>query len=239
MTISVILATYNERENLPEMVKRIHEQMDPVAARSSWGGRVEIIVVDDDSPDKTWELAQSMLDPAIKVVRRQDRGLASAIFRGIMESTGEIICWWDCDMLMCPETAKSMIPLLKDYDIVIGSRYAEGGGDHREASRVIPSIMINSLASLILGHGIRDYDSGFVIFRRDVLNTVLPMPEGYGEYFIEFMYSAAKRGLRIHEHPYVLTDRTRGTSKSVTSTLSFIMTGIKYGIRIFIALFRG
>ena len=225
MTVSVIIATFNERENIEEMIKRIRANIE----------QAEIIVVDDNSPDKTWEIAQSL---DVKVIRRNDKGLASAILRGIIESTGDIICWWDADMLMCPKIAKNMIPLLKDYDIIIGSRYVLGGRDDRALSRVIPSILVNTLANTVLGYGIKDYDSGFIVMRKTALDTVLPIPIGFGEYFIEFIYSAAKRGLHIFEYPYILTDRATGTSKSTTSPHSFIKTGLQYCIRIFTAVAR-
>lgn len=229
MTISVILATYNERENIAEMIQKIHETL---------GDTTEIIVVDDNSPDKTGDIVQSLGDPSVKVIKRKTRGLASAILRGIVESRGDIICWWDADMIMCPRVAAEMIPLLKDNHIIVGSRYVPGGGDTRGLSRTIPSIAINKFAGIILRHGIKDYDSGFVVFRREVINTVLPIPTGYGEYFIEFIYMAAKKGLKIHEHPYVLTDRTKGTSKSTTSIPGFLITGFQYGSRVIISLFR-
>ena len=227
--VSVILATYNERESIGEMVRRIHEHISPV----------EIIVVDDDSPDRTWEVAGALGDPLVRVVRRIGvKGLASALLRGILESKGEIVCWWDADMPMCPETAPGMIRLLGECDIVIGSRYAPGGADLRGPARVWTSRALNGLARAVLGHGIRDYDSGFIVLRRSVLDRVLPVPTGFGEYFIEFMYTAAKRGLVIREFPYSLTERTEGASKGSPHLPGFLGIGFRYGVRIFVARFR-
>jgi dolichol-phosphate mannosyltransferase len=228
--VSVILATYNERDAVPEMIRRIHEHIR---------NPVEIVVVDDDSPDRTWEVAQALGDPSVKVVKRTGvKGLASALLRGILESRGGIICWWDADMLMCPEIAPKMIQILGECDIVIGSRYVPGGRDLREPARVWTSRALNGLAQAVLGHGIRDYDSGFIVLRRRVLNRVLPVPTGFGEYFMEFMYTAAERGLCIHEYPYSLTDRFQGTSKASPDLFRFLATGMRYGIRIFVARFR-
>jgi dolichol-phosphate mannosyltransferase len=228
--VSVILATYNEREILPEMVRLIHAHIrDPV----------EIVVVDDDSPDRTWEAAGNLGDPSVRVIRRVGaRGLASALLRGILESRGGIVCWWDADMLMCPEIAPEMIRLLGDQDIVIGSRYAPGGKDARGRARVWTSRALNGLAHLVLGHGIRDYDSGFIVLQRRVFDRVLPVPTGFGEYFMEFMYTAARRGLSIREYPYTLTGRALGTSKGSPDPFRFLVTGIRYGIRIFVARLR-
>ncbi len=227
--VSVILATYNEKDTVPGMIQRIHAHISPV----------EIVIVDDDSPDRTWEVAQALGDPSVKVVRRMGvKGLASALLRGILESRGGTICWWDADMPMCPEIAPGMIRLLGECDIVIGSRYVPGGGDQREPARVWTSRALNGLAQVVLGHGILDYDSGFVVLRRSVLDRVLPVPTGFGEYFMEFMYTAAERGLRIREYPYVLTDRSQGTSKGSPDLPGFLATGMRYGIRIFVARFR-
>ncbi|MDD1667969.1 MAG: glycosyltransferase [Methanomicrobiales archaeon] len=227
---SVILATYNERETLPEMIRQIHAHI---------GNPLEIVVVDDDSPDRTWEAAAGLGDPSVRVIRRTGvKGLASALLRGILESRGEILCWWDADMLMCPEIAPEMIRLLGDADIVIGSRYAPGGKDARGRARAWTSRAVNGLAHLVLGHGIRDYDSGFIVMKRRVLDRVLPVPTGFGEYFMEFMYTAARRGLTIREYPYTLTERSAGTSKGSPDPLRFLATGIRYGIRIFVARLR-
>jgi len=228
--VSVILATYNEKDTVPGMIRRIHTHIK---------NPVEIIVVDDDSPDRTWEVVQAITDPSVKVLRRTGvKGLASALLRGILESKGGIICWWDADMPMAPEVAPRMIELLGECDIVIGSRYVQGGGDLREPARVWTSRALNGLAQLVLGHGILDYDSGFIALRRSVLDRVLPVPTGFGEYFMEFMYTAAERGLRIREYPYILTERSHGTSKGSPDLLGFLATGMRYGIRIFIARFR-
>ena len=228
--VSVILATYNERDTVPEMIRRIHEHIR---------NPVEIVVVDDDSPDRTWEVVRSLGDPSVRLVKRTVvKGLASALLRGILESKGGIICWWDADMPMCPEIAPEMIRLLGECDIVIGSRYVPGGKDLREPGRVWTSRALNGLAHAVLGYGIRDYDSGFIVLHRSVLDRVLPVPTGFGEYFMEFMYTAAERGLCIREYPYSLTDRSQGTSKASPDLFRFLATGMRYGIRIFVARFR-
>ena len=229
--VSVILATYNERENIGEMLDRIFLHIS---------APVEVIVVDDDSPDGTWQVVAERRDPRVHLVRRtRARGLASAILRGIMESRGEILGWWDTDMLMAPERAPAMLAVLADSDIAVGSRYVEGGGDERHPVRVWTSRMLNRLAALVLGQGVRDYDSGFILFHRSVLDTCVPVPTGFGEYFIEFIYSCRRRGLSVTEVPYHLTDRTGGISKCNPSVGGFLFTGMRYVFRIAVALVRG
>lgn len=229
--VSVILATYNERENIREMLDRIFLHIP---------APVEVIVVDDDSPDGTWQVVAELRDPRVRLVRRtRTRGLASAILRGIIESRGEILGWWDTDMLMAPGRAPAMMAALGSFDIAIGSRYVEGGADERHPVRVWTSRLLNRLAAVVLGQGIRDYDSGFILFRRSVLDTCVPIPTGFGEYFIEFLYSCRRRGLTVTEVPYCLTDRSGGISKCYPSVGGFLTTGMRYVFRIAVARVRG
>jgi dolichol-phosphate mannosyltransferase len=228
--VSIILATYNEREHIRSTLSGILEHVrDPV----------EIIVVDDDSPDGTWHLAESLGDPRIKVIRRvSTRGLASAFNRGIIESRGEVVGWMDADMCMPPALLPAMIGKLAEVDIVVGSRYAEGGKDDRAALRVTASRFINWLARVVLGYGIRDYDSGFVVLRRSVFDKVSIIPTGYGAYFIEFLYTCRRKGLTVHEMPYVFRDRQVGVSKSAPSLWRFFTQGLGYVVRILVARLR-
>jgi dolichol-phosphate mannosyltransferase len=195
--------------------------------------------VDDDSPDQTWRLVENLRDHRIILIRRPAaRGLASAFVRGILESRGGIVGWMDADMSMPPELLPVMIDRLADCDVVIGSRYAPGGRDLRHPLRTTASRLINGLASTVLGHGIRDYDSGFVVVRRSVFDNVLPLPTGYGDYFIEFVYGCCRKGLRVCEVPYTFVDRAQGLSKSAPSLWRFFTLGVRYVARIFRARFR-
>ena len=228
--VSIVLATYNERENILDTIKNIFEHVKDPA---------EIIVVDDDSADETWKLVESLGDPRITLIRRvATRGLASAFNRGIIESRGQIVGWMDADMCMPPSMLPAMIEKLNEYDIVVGSRYAEGGKDDRAPLRVISSQLINGLAGLVLGFGIKDYDSGFVVLRRSVFDKVSIIPTGYGAYFMEFVYTCRKKGLTVYEMPYVFRDRAKGISKSAPSIFKFFKTGMQYVIRIFVARVR-
>jgi len=228
--VSVILPTYNEMETIRDRIQSI---LDSV------GNPIEIIVVDDDSPDQTWKIVQDLADPRIKVVRRQNtRGLASAINRGIIESRGDLVGWMDADMSMPAERLPTMIEMIHKSPVVIGSRYVDGGIDDRPRFRVVTSRMINWLAAAVLGGGIRDYDSGFIIVRREVFDQATLLPIGYGAYFIDFLHTCRLKGLDIVEIPYTLTDRTRGNSKSMPSLWQFGITGLGYVMTIFLAKLR-
>jgi len=227
--VSIILATYNERENIRDTINAIFQYVRPP---------VEVIVVDDDSPDETWRIVEEMADERVVLIRRVDtKGLASAFNRGIIESRGGIVGWMDADMCMPPALLPAMIDKLNTYDLVIGSRYAPGGVDDRQPLRVLASRLINGLATLVLGYGIRDYDSGFVVLRREVFNKVSIIPTGYGAYFMEFLYVASRKGLKVYEMPYRFTDRAKGVSKSAPDLWSFFVTGMGYVWRIFVARF--
>ncbi len=229
-TVSIILATYNELENITLTISAIFEHL---------GDDVEVIVVDDDSPDGTWRLVENMDDPRVILIRRvATRGLASAFNRGIIESRGEYVGWMDADMCMPPTMLPAMIESLKTHDICIGSRYAPGGCDDRTRLRVLCSRAINGLASVVLGGGIRDYDSGFVVLRRSVFDRVSIIPTGYGAYFMEFLYACHRKGLSIHEMPYHFTDRALGVSKSAPNIYRFLVTGAGYVSRILTARLR-
>jgi len=222
--VSIILATYNEAENIRDMLRAIFTALpDPV----------EVIVVDDNSPDQTWKLAMDFGDQRVKVIRRVNtRGLASAINRGIIESQGEYLGWMDSDMCHPPSLLPTMLASLQNCEVAIGSRYVKGGKDEREAGRVLTSRMINRLAGLILGHGILDYDSGFILMHRAVLDSVSLTPAGYGAYFIEFIYACCRKGLKVVEIPYTFTDRLKGVSKSNANLFQFGLAGLGYVFRI-------
>ena len=228
--VSIVLATYNERENILDTIESIFLNVkDPV----------EVIVVDDDSSDMTWQLVEELNDPRVKLIRRvETRGLASAFNRGVIESRGEVVGWMDADMCMPPSLLPEMISKLDEYDIVVGSRYAPGGIDDRAFLRVASSRLINGLASTVLGYGIKDYDSGFVVLKRSVFDKVSIIPTGYGAYFMEFLYTCRKKGLTVYEIPYVFRDRAKGISKSAPSILKFFRTGMQYVMRIFTARLR-
>lgn len=228
--VSIILATFNERESVVDTIRGIFEHVRPP---------VEIIVVDDDSPDQTWKVVENLGDPRVKLIRRvSTRGLASAFNRGIIESSGAIVGWMDADMSMPPALLPTLIKKLEECDVAVGSRYAPGAKDDRAPLRVAASVLINRLAGLILGYGIKDYDSGFVVLRRSVFDKVSIIPTGYGAYFMEFLYACRKKGLRVSEAPFAFRDRAKGVSKSAPSLLRFLKSGLGYVLRILVARLR-
>ena len=222
--VSIILPTYNESENIITIIDALFGAIKQP---------LEVIVVDDDSPDLTWKIAQECNRGGVKVIRRNERGLSSAIKRGLKESQGDIAGWMDADMSMPPSALPEMLKSLDRYDIAIGSRYIRGGKDARSFFRAVTSRIINWFAQALLGFDIKDYDSGFIVFKKTVLQKVsFPSKQGYGDYFIEFIFKCKKAGFKIKEVPYVFQDRTKGASKTAASLLGFFILGLGYLMRI-------
>lgn len=224
--VTFILATYNECENITRLVE---------SAIAEIGDPIEIIVVDDNSPDGTAEALRALRDPRVKVIcRTRTRGLASAYMRGIIESRGEVVCWMDSDSCHPVSLVPQMIARLKEYDAVVGSRFVEGGSDERDAGRIWASKLITGLARFVLRCKTKDIDSGFIVMKRECLDTALFSPSGYGEYFIEMIYNMERHGLRVNEIGFSFRDREEdeGHSKSFQGWLKFLLLGSKYVLRI-------
>lgn len=224
MMVSIILPTYNEGENIIPLIEGLFANI-----KQSF----EIIVVDDNSPDMTWKTVLDYNKKEVRVIRREERGLPAAIERGLKEIQGEIVGWMDADGSMPPSVLPEMISNLDQYDIAIGSRYIRGGKDARSLLRVVTSKIINWFAQSLLGFDIKDYDSGFIVFKKKVLQKVpFPSKGGYGDYFIEFIFRCKKVGFKIKEVPYTFEDRKKGKSKTTASLFSFFILGIGYLRRI-------
>ena len=224
--VSVVLPTYNEKQNIKEMIKQLLFYIKD---------NIEIIVSDDNSPDGTWKIVRqiSKKNRNVKLIRRfSNKGVGPSIMDGIRKAKGDCIVWMDCDLTMPPSLVPKMVEQLKDYDVVIGSRYVKGGKDNRSFVRVVTSRLINWLANIVLNFKIKDYDSGFVAVRRQVLDNVKFDPKGHGEYCIEFLYKCIKKGYKVKEIGYVFTERKLGESKTSQYIYSVFLYGIKYIQRI-------
>lgn len=221
--VTVILPTYNERDNIVPLIEGILTHVRPAP---------EVLVVDDDSPDGTWQIVQAMSarHPTVRVIRRMDeRGLTSAINRGIAEARGDVVVWMDCDLSMPPAKIPDLLAAVdRGADLAVGSRYVKGGADvgHSIVAQVF-SRTINLFAGLFLGFGVTDYTSGFVAVRKDVFDTIR-LRGDYGEYCIDLLYRARQRGFRIAEVPYHCVARHAGESKTATNVLGFFTRGINY-----------
>lgn len=228
--ISVILPTYNERENIGDLISELILYLSKYISND-----FELLVVDDNSPDKTWEEVEKYFgpEPRVKLIRRfKHRSLASAISKGIEESKGNIICWLDCDFSMPPYKLVELIKKITEgYDVAVGSRFIKGGEDVRGATdswlMAILSRVMNYFISLLLGSSFKDYTSGFAAARKEIFNEI-KIKGDYGEYFIDFIYNARNRGYKIIEVPYYCLPRRRGSSKTKDNLMDYLKNGWKY-----------
>mgnify|MGYP006276360061 CR=1 FL=1 len=229
-SVSVVMPTYNEAGHIVDLVNAVLD-----AITLSGVSDVEVVVVDDDSPDGTWRLVEDMskLDSRIRLLRRMsDHGLTNSIRDGIACARFDVVVWMDCDFSHPPEKIPQLLYMLGEgYDIAVNSRYAVGGGEEREGKggplQKFLSWMLNWGTRFLLDAKFSDYTSGFIAVRKSVLAD-LPLRGDYGEYFIDFIYRALKCGYRVCELPYCAPARRTGESKTGTNLADYSRRGIKY-----------
>ncbi len=225
--VSIILSTYNEASVINETINKIFSTIE----------NVEIVLVDDNSNDGTLEKVNTINNKNLKVFSRHSRGLASAFLLGMINTNGDFIGWTDSNMPQLVNHFKEMIKKLDECDVVLLSRYVDGGGDQRSKMRVLSSKIINFICRLVLGNQIRDYTSSIFLMRKEVLKYGVPIAYGHGEFFIEFLYKIKKNKIKIIELPYVQPPDVEG-SKTASSILRFFTLGFGYLTRIAISKFR-
>jgi dolichol-phosphate mannosyltransferase len=223
---TIILPTFNERENITPLIEGILANVVPPP---------EILVVDDDSPDGTWQIVEELAreHPTIRLIRRLDeRGLTSAISRGIAEAEGDVVIWMDTDLSMPPDKIPELISALEGRDVAIGSRYVPGGRDigHSFMAQAF-SRTINFFAGVFLGFAVKDYTSGFIAARKPVFDRIT-LQGDYGEYCIDLLYRVQRLGYRFKEIPYDCVERHAGESKTATTLLGFFTRGMNYVLTI-------
>ena len=139
--ISIILSTYNEKNSIEITIQEIFKNLPDA----------EIVVVDDNSPDGTYEILKNIKNENLKIFNREkNKGLATAFLTGLINTDGNIVGWLDSNMGSLSSKFPEMISKLDTYDIVLLSRYINGGGDQRNTVRVLSSKLINGLARFIL-----------------------------------------------------------------------------------------
>ena len=208
--MTVCLPTYNERENLERVVRRLGEH------------GVSVLVVDDNSPDGTGEIADRLaaeLDYVSVLHRERKEGLGPAYlagFRRALADGADVILEMDCDFSHKPEDVPRLIAATEEADFALGSRYVPGGGtENWGLVRRFISRAGSLYAQVLLGLRVRDLTGGFKAYRRAVLEA-LPLDEidskGYA-FQIETTYRALRKGFTVREVPIVFVDRVEGGSK--------------------------
>lgn len=212
MKTIIVVPTYNERDNLPELIRRI-EGLDL---------GLHLLVVDDNSPDGTGDLAEELASarPWMRVLHRPGKaGLGTAYLEGFRlalklgyDTIGEM----DADLSHNPVYLPAMLKALESADLVLGSRYVQGGGVRNwGALRRLISRGGSLYSQTVLGVGVHDLTGGFKLFRRKLLESLdLDTVRSNGYSFqVEMTYRALRRGHRVVEVPIIFEDRRVGKSK--------------------------
>lgn len=212
MKVVIVIPTYNERENLRDLLPQVLSA-DP---------RIEVLVVDDASPDGSASLVEEMRvqNPRVHLLRRAGKmGLGSAYVAGFaraLELGADLVFEMDADFSHNPKYIPDFLRAIETHDLVIGSRYVSGVNViNWPMSRLILSYTANLYTRIVTGLPVRDATGGFKCFRRATLEAIdfrTARSDGYA-FQIELNHRAWRRGFRIVEIPIVFVDRLAGTSK--------------------------
>lgn len=228
--VSVVLPTYNERENIVPLIRQLNRCM-------RWP--FEALVIDDDSPDGTAEVVAALsreIDNVRLVLRKRERGLTGAIQRGIDEAAGDVVVWMDCDLSMPPEKVPELVAsVLEDgADTAVGSRYvaggsAESGGGDTRLVRLQKGLTrrMNRFYARLTGADFHDWTSGFIAIRAPLIKRIR-LRGDYGEYFIHLVAELMRRGTKVVELPYRCVPRAHGESKTARGWFGFVKLGARY-----------
>ncbi len=208
----VIIPTYNELDNLPRLIPIVLGQNE----------NIHVLIVDDNSPDGTAKFVESVSseNPRVHIIKRERKmGLGTAYIAGFkyaLENNYDFIFEMDADFSHDPNEIKNFLVAIKDYDLVLGSRYVHGVRVlNWPMRRLLLSFFASVYTRLITGMPIRDATGGFKCFRRKVLESInLDKVKSNGYSFqIEMTFKAYAKGFKIKEIPIVFVDRVKGKSK--------------------------
>ena len=211
VNISLIIPTYCEEQNIIQIIEESAQVLEKL-------GSYEIIIVDDNSPDNTVSLANSLKDKySLNIIVRTDkRGLSSAIYDGFCNAKGSIVGVIDADLSHPPDKILELVKPVLDgsSDLTIGSRYINDGGvEAWPFIRKLTSLGATFLARLLLS--VKDPMSGFFFVKKDLINDLIIDSEGY-KILLEYLVKLKKRyhdSLKIKEIPYMFRNRFFGQSK--------------------------
>lgn len=209
MKVTIVSPTYNEAENVPRLARDVGAVLS--------GIDYELLIADDDSPDRTWAVAEELgiQNPRIRVLRRTtDRGLSPAVIEGFLSSSSDYIGVIDADLQHDPTILPQMIAALDaGAEIAVGSRYVEGGGTGTwNAARRFQSWVATKLAQTFLGVELTDPMSGYFILRREDFKRIHKQLDAGGfKILLEIVGRLAPS--RLEEVPYTFRERVAGQSK--------------------------
>ncbi len=210
--LSIVIPTYNEAENIKEVVSRVKEVIQKTSFHSSY----EIIIIDDNSKDNSYDILFSLskIEKDFIGVNRLKKGIATAVLDGISIANGNFVLTMDADLSHPPEKIPEMLKYIKDYDIIIGSRYAKGGGMDASFARKWGGFFLNRICSFIIGTEVRDLGGNFRLFKKSSFEKIkFKYPCTFAEFGHEIFYRAKKLGLKKKEVPFTYHNRKKGKSK--------------------------
>lgn len=228
--VSVVLPTYNERDNVEPLVTALASCLP-----EPW----EILVVDDDSPDGTADVAESIRPrfSGLRVIRRRsDRGLVPSIRCGVEAARAPVVIWMDADLSMPPEAVPGLLaPVLEGRcDAAVGSRFADGGSTvngKQDSGWVRLQRWLTRGLNRSLARSLRipfhDWTSGFIAVRTEFVRAA-GLQGAYGEYFIVLIARLTRAGAALVEVPYVCVPRQRGESKTASGPGRLLALGPGY-----------
>lgn len=208
----VIIPTYNEMDNIPKLIPEILSQDESI----------EILIVDDNSPDGTSEYVENVAseNPKVHIIKREKKmGLGTAYivgFKYALLNNYDYIFEMDADFSHDPKEIRNFLSAIKEYDLVLGSRYVHGVRVlNWPMRRLLLSFFASVYTRLITGMPVRDATGGFKCFRKKVLENInLDKVKSNGYSFqIEMTFKAYAKGFKIKEIPIVFVDRVKGKSK--------------------------
>ncbi|MEH2509830.1 dolichol-phosphate mannosyltransferase [Nitrobacteraceae bacterium AZCC 1564] len=209
--LCVVVPTFNERDNVPKLFKKLEAAL----AGISW----EVIFVDDNSPDGTFDVARSLAqsDPRVRCIRRIGRrGLSGACIEGILASSAPFVAVMDADLQHDETQLPKMLAVLqaKQAELVVGSRYVSGGDTGNFSStRLGGSVFATTIAKKLLHIDVADPMSGFFMIRRDRFEQLAPTLSVQGFKILLDIIASAQGKLRVVEVPYSFGERLHGESK--------------------------
>jgi len=238
----VMLPTYNERENIEFIIDRLLDMVNDPAFQQTGFTDIQVLVVDDDSPDGTGRITEEIAkkNPGrVHVMHRLQRGRGTAGLEGLLFARQqEIACIieMDADFSHDPDLIIRFLKVIKETEIVIGSRYIRGGKTNQGWRRKLLSKAASIYLQLLLGPRIKDWQSGFRCFRREALLPLdllgMTQQRFSHEYAIGIgvLYRLVKSGHSYKEIPIEFTDRQKGRSKLSLRTILAYM-GIAWALR--------
>ncbi len=232
---SVVIPAHNESKNLPILINGIEDVL------SNTGNLFEIIIVNDNSTDDSLDKLKEIKKDVnqLKIIDRvSNPGVGNSIRSGFDMAKGRFIIGMDGDLSHTPEDIPKFLDKIKDCDMVCGSRYVDGGVATMEASRTLISSLFNTLFRVLLGIPVRDFTSGFRVYRAEMINGIDLNNEKFGIY-IEIPIKAHLSGFKLSEVPITYHKRGYGNSnlnyfKQGPEYLKVILMAINYKIKDFL-----